>query len=77
MCFEHDVTPLLKKFFFTFVLKTEQAKEIQPSDRLNNDSEDDFHTGCRNASYNQQQSFSGLHKPGRSTIHIDILVPKM
>ena len=30
-------------------------------------SEDGFHTGCRNGSNNQQQPFSGLHQPGRST----------
>ena len=30
-------------------------------------SEDGFHTGCRNGSNNQQQPFSGLHQPRRST----------
>ena len=32
-------------------------------------SDNDFNTGCRNVSYNQQQSSSGLHQPGRSTNH--------
>ena len=31
------------------------------------DSEDDYHTGCRNVSHcQQQQSYSGLRSPGRS-----------
>ena len=30
---------------------------------------EDFHTGCREVSHNQQQSFSGLHQPGQSTSH--------
>ena len=38
-------------------------------DRPNNDSEDGVHTGGLNVSLNQQQSFSGLHQPGRSTNH--------
>ena len=29
----------------------------------------DYHTGCRNVSLNQQWSFSELHQPGRSTSH--------
>ena len=33
-----------------------------------NDSEDNLHTGCRNVSHNQQQSFSGLHKPDTMTL---------
>ena len=33
---------------------------------FNFDSEDDNHTGCRNVSHCQQQSFSGLHSPGQS-----------
>ena len=32
------------------------------------DSEDDYHTGCQNVSNcQQQQSYSGLRSPGRST----------
>ena len=30
---------------------------------INNDSEDDSHTGCRNIGLNQQTSFPGPHKP--------------
>ena len=41
--------------------------------RPNIDSEDDFHTDCPNVSHNQQQSFSGLHQPGRSTSHKHLL----
>ena len=34
---------------------------------LSLDSDDDFHSGCRNVSHHyRQQSFSGLHSPGRS-----------
>ena len=33
------------------------------------DCEADFHTGFRKVSHDQQQSFSGLHQPGRSTNH--------
>ena len=29
-------------------------------------SKDDFRTGCRNVNHCQQQSYSGLHSPGRS-----------
>ena len=35
------------------------------------DSDDDFHSGCRNVSHHyRQQSFSGLHSPGRSNYTI-------
>ena len=46
----------------TVLLRTTQARP--------NDSEDHFHTGCPNVSHNQQQSFSGLHKPDPMTLKI-------
>ena len=39
---------------------------INWSDTNHFDSEDDYHTGCRNVSHCQQQSYSGLRSPGRS-----------
>ena len=44
----------------TVLLRTTQTRP--------NDSKDDFHTGCRNVSHNQQQSFSRLHKPDPMTL---------
>ena len=39
---------------------------------LSLDSDDDFHSGCRNVSHcHRQQSFSGLPSPGRSHYTID------
>ena len=42
------------------LLRTTQTRPI--------DSKEDFHTGCRNVSHNQQRSFSGLHKPDPATL---------
>ena len=39
------------------------------------DSEDDFRSGCRNVSH-QQQFFSELPSPGRSQMTIAVTIPK-
>ena len=49
------------KFCITFVFYSSWV--FQPPQ---NDSEDDYRTGCRNVSHCQQQSYSGLRSPGRS-----------
>ena len=51
----------------TVLLGTTQTRTTNQLQTI--DSENDFHTGCWNVSHNQQQPFSGLHQPGRSTNH--------
>ena len=41
--------------------------ELSTDNNYSLDSDDDFRSGCRNVSHHyRQQSFSGLHSPGRS-----------
>ena len=67
---------LTLKMTSTLVVETSVTTNNSPSQDYTNpddqpttniDSDDDFHTGCRNVSHNQQQPFSGVHKPVRST----------
>ena len=47
--------------------RTTRVEVVFRARRYHFNSEEDFHTGCRNVSRNQQQSSSGLHQPGQST----------
>ena len=48
---------------------TTLCNKYQLYDHNNISSGDDSYTSCQNVSLNQQQSFSGLRQPGRSTNH--------
>ena len=58
-------------FSFFFCIKNINTTDVIPlnwHDTTHFHSEDDYHTGCRNVSHcQQQQSYSGLHSPGRSS----------
>ena len=64
-----DPGVLLARLQFKFSLNTQTRTELITPDRQYSplDSGDDFRSGCPNVShYCRQQSFSGLHLPGRS-----------
>ena len=63
----HSINLFLEKDVFRLVTSVGQRKNFFES----SDSDDDFRSGCRNVSHHYgQQSFSGLHLPGRSNYTI-------
>ena len=64
-----------RRFFIFFcgnLAKVQPGWNTGLHDQPNIDSKDDFHTGCRNISHNQQQSW-GQHQPDRTTNHKQLL----